>query len=69
MICNKMFYLYSLYHARPRNVKLVQGVCRSMCYGERDLESEYWTVGIISVICQLDHFHHPEDCKNKSVHY
>lgn len=65
MTCNKILHLYILYHARPENVKLVQGVCRSMCYGERDLEPKYWTVGRISVICPLSRFYHPETIRRK----
>lgn len=44
-----------------KNVKMIKGVCTVMCYGERDLESKSWTMGIISVICHPNHFYHSED--------
>lgn len=54
-----------LYHATQENVKMDKGVCKIMCYSEKNLESKDRTMRIITVTNHLKHFYLSKDLYEK----
>lgn len=69
MIYNNVFYLcILLFHATQNMSRWLQKFA-NLCVSERDLGRKFWSMGIISVVCRLNHFISQKIYKNENVHY